>query len=413
MTVKVVAAARLTDLFGAIQQRGFTVIGPTLRDDVVTYGPLTSLEDLPRGRGDEQGPARYRTTARDDGALFGYAAPVQSAKAVFFPAEELLWRSRMVRQGESPPTPAVEPADTAGKPPVALFGIRSCDLAALAQHDHILTQRLATDVHYAARRKDTLVVAVACSDPAATCFCASVDTGPAPREGYDIALTEVIDEIGHRFVATPGTGRGIELLEEIGADDASAADIEAAEGVVTRATGRMGRELDTDDLVGVLYAAVEAKRWDDVAARCLSCGNCTLVCPTCFCTTITDVSDLTGDNAERHRVWASCFTADYSYIHGGSVRVSTRSRYRQWLTHKLAAWQTQFGTVGCVGCGRCITWCPAGIDLTEEVAAIRAADAPVARPATAASVARPDGQPRRPAAAPPPSPSATNKEATR
>jgi ferredoxin len=96
-----------------------------------------------------------------------------------------------------------------------------------------------------------------------------------------------------------------------------------------------------------------------------------MACPTCFCTTVDDVTDLTGSQAVRSRRWDSCFSMDFSYIHGGSVRSSGASRYRQWLTHKLASWQDQFGASGCVGCGRCITWCPVGIDLTEEVEAIR------------------------------------------
>ena len=377
MSDRTFPTAGLEELLRAIQRRGFAVIGPTMRDGVVTYGPISSVDDLPQGRGDDQGPARYRSTTRDDDAYFGYAAPVQSVKSVFFPADELLWRSRLTRSGDGPPRPVVEPADAEeGRRPVALFGIRSCDLAAIGQHDHILTQRFATDVHYAARRRDTLVVAVACSHPAGTCFCASVGTGPSPREGYDLALTEVIDGGGHRFVATAATQQGTDLLDDIGAADATAADTEAAHLVETRAVATMGRQLETDDLVGLLYGAAESKRWDDVASRCLACSNCTLVCPTCFCTTVTDVSDLAGEHAERHRLWDSCFTQDYSYLHGGSVRISTKSRYRQWLTHKLAAWQSQFGTVGCVGCGRCITWCPAGIDLTEEVAALRAESAP-------------------------------------
>ena len=84
---------------------------------------------------------------------------------------------------------------------------------------------------------------------------------------------------------------------------------------------------------------------------------------------------LYGARAERWRKWDSCFTLDFSYIHGGSVRTSAAARYRQWLSHKLATWIDQFGSSGCVGCGRCITWCPVGIDITEEVAAIRASEA--------------------------------------
>ena len=133
----------------------------------------------------------------------------------------------------------------------------------------------------------------------------------------------------------------------------------------------MGRSLDQEGLKELLYENRNHPRWDDVADRCLSCANCTMVCPTCFCTTVEDSTDLTGDTAERVRRWDSCFTMDFSYIHGGAVRKSVKSRYRQWMTHKLGTWQDQFGSSGCVGCGRCITWCPVGIDITEEVAAMR------------------------------------------
>ena len=129
-----------------------------------------------------------------------------------------------------------------------------------------------------------------------------------------------------------------------------------------------------NNLQALLYRNYNNERWQDLAQRCLDCGNCTMACPTCFCSKVEDITDLTGDHAERWREWDSCFTMDFSYIHGGSVRATTRSRYRQWLVHKLATWLDQFGSSGCVGCGRCITWCPVGIDLTEEVRLIRGSE---------------------------------------
>ncbi len=144
-----------------------------------------------------------------------------------------------------------------------------------------------------------------------------------------------------------------------------------AEEVVANTAAHMGRRMDTSNIKELLYRNLDHPRWDNVAARCLTCGNCTMACPTCFCTTVEDTTDLTGTRAERWRRWDSCFTMDFSYISGGSIRASSKSRYRQWMTHKLASWIDQFGTSGCVGCGRCITWCPVGIDITEEVYAIR------------------------------------------
>jgi formate hydrogenlyase subunit 6/NADH:ubiquinone oxidoreductase subunit I len=199
-------------------------------------------------------------------------------------------------------------------------------------------------------------------------------TGPKPERGrgapFDLSLTELLDG-GHRFVVEVGSDRGAELLEEVAAAPAVPADLDAAAHVTEQAAQRMGRRLDTDGIKELLYTSVDSPQWEDVASRCLSCTNCTMVCPTCFCTTVEDVSDLTGHEAERHRVWDSCFNAEFSYIHGGTVRESTKSRYRQWMTHKLASWQDQFGSSGCVGCGRCVTWCPAAIDITAEAAALR------------------------------------------
>jgi ferredoxin len=151
-------------------------------------------------------------------------------------------------------------------------------------------------------------------------------------------------------------------------------DLVAAEASVESAAGRMGRSMESFDVRDLLARNLEHPHWDDVADRCLTCGNCTMVCPTCFCTAVEDETDLAGAEVERSRVWDTCFSVDYSYIHGGSIRPSGRSRYRQWMTHKLGTWHDQFGSSGCVGCGRCITWCPVAIDITEEVAAIRASE---------------------------------------
>jgi len=231
------------------------------------------------------------------------------------------------------------------------------------------------DEDYASRRENALIIAVNCGQAGGTCFCVSMKTGPEVTSGYDLVLTEILDDGPHRFLAAAGSKIGVDLLDEMSAKEAAEADHEAARAAVAKAGKQMGRTMDTTGIKELLQGNLEHPRWDEVASRCLSCANCTLVCPTCFCTTVDDVTDLGGDHAERWRRWDSCFTLDFSCLHGGSVRSSPKSRYRQWMTHKLAHWIDQFGSSGCVGCGRCITWCPVGIDITEEVAAIRADDA--------------------------------------
>ena len=374
---RTLGTAGLQALIDALAARGYTVIGPTVSGGAIVNAPIRTLDDLPRGWGDEQEAAHYRLRRRDDDAFFGFAAGAQSAKPVFFPTDELLWRGRRTR-GEFTVEPESDGGSTtaaAGHGPYALLGVRSCDLHAIAIHDRVLTGRVQADVHYAARRDGAFIVSVSCSDPGGTCFCVSMGTGPRPAGGpharFDLSLTELLDGGVHRFVVEVGSERGAEVLADIAALPSPIDDLSAADGVATSAADRMGRTLDTDGLKELLYASVDSPRWDDVASRCLACTNCTMVCPTCFCTTVNDVSDLTGEAAERHRVWDSCFDADFSYIHGGTVRDSTKSRYLQWMTHKLGSWIDQFGTSGCVGCGRCITWCPAAIDITAEAAALR------------------------------------------
>jgi sulfhydrogenase subunit beta (sulfur reductase) len=371
-----VAASAVLDLAGlqglvdVLVERGYTVIGPTVRDGAVTPGPVRSVDDLPVGWGDEQDAGHYRLRRRGDSLVFGFASGAQSSKPVFFPTSEVLWRGERTAEGFT-----AEAADSEDAGPYALLGVRSCDLAAVGIQDTVLLGRGFQDDRYAARRADSFIVAVTCSNPGGTCFCVSMGTGPRPSPGggaaYDLGLTEVLDEAGHRFVVEPVSDRGAEVLGALRAPAAAEIDREAADLVAERAASRMGRTLDTAGLKELLYASADSPVWDDVATRCLACSNCTLVCPTCFCTTVTDVTDLTGSEARRERVWDSCFTSDFSYIHGGVVRDSTRSRYRQWMTHKLASWIDQFGTSGCVGCGRCITWCPAAIDITAEAAALR------------------------------------------
>jgi sulfhydrogenase subunit beta (sulfur reductase) len=362
----------LQSLVDLLRERGWTVVGPTVRDGAVVHAEIESVDQLPRGVGDLQDGGSYRLRERGDEALFGYAAGPQGWKALLFPARELIWSGR--RDG----TEVEVEAAVIEAPRLALLGVRSCDLHALAIHDRVLAERAVTDAAYVARREATFIIALTCSDPGGTCFCVSMGTGPVPDRGFDLALTELLDEGGHRFLVVHGSPRGKEILDRLTArmdgDDVLPAreqDQLAAQEVGAHAAQHMGRSLDTDGLRDLLYANTEHPQWDDVASRCLTCTNCTLVCPTCFCTSVDRVSDLTGSTTERWRVWDSCFTTDFSYLHGGSVRTSVQSRYRQWATHKLASWLDQFGTSGCVGCGRCITWCPAAIDLTAEVAAFR------------------------------------------
>ncbi|MGA8074321.1 MAG: 4Fe-4S dicluster domain-containing protein [Candidatus Acidiferrales bacterium] len=361
----VVEAAHLDQLFQALTKKGYAVVGPTVREGAIVYDRVNSAAELPAGWTDEQNRGTYRLKRRGDNALFGYAVGPHSWKKFLHPPEQKLWQAERGADGFT------IFQEKQVHPRYAFLGVRSCELHAIAIQDKVFLQGQFVDSVYQSRREDVFLIAINCGQAGGTCFCVSMKTGPKASAGYDLAMTEILQDGRHNFVVEAGTERGAEILSELPREVAAQADVQAAEDVVAETARHMGRTLDTAGIKELLYNNYEHPRWDEVATRCLTCANCTMVCPTCFCTTVEDVTDLSGDHAERWRKWDSCFTMDFSYIHGGSVRSSTKSRYRQWLTHKLATWIDQFGSSGCVGCGRCITWCPVAIDITEEVRAIR------------------------------------------
>ena len=346
-------------LLEALAASGRTLVGPTVRDRAIVLDEIRGIEDLPRGVGDEQAPGRYRLRDRGDEALFGFATSPHSWKHELLPARVQLVQIRRTGQVEVPPLPTRA---------VAYIGVRSCEIAAIEVQDRTLR---GVDADYTARREHVFVLAVNCGSPAGTCFCVSMNTGPHARGGYDLVATELLDG-AHRFLIGVGTEAGRAIIDQVAHRETTPDDLAAAERIAEHAVANMGRTMPATEVRALLMDNLEHPRWREVADRCLGCSNCTMSCPTCFCTNVEDTTDLSGDVATRTRRWDSCFTADFAYVHGGSVRPNLRARYRQWLTHKLSTWHDQFGMSGCVGCGRCITWCPVGIDITEEVAAIRA-----------------------------------------
>lgn len=370
--MKTITVAALGELFAALRRRGYRVLGPTVRDQAIIYDELDGADDLPVGWTDQHNGGSYRLVRRDDAARFGFAVGPHSWKHFLYPPRTTLWRGRRTHEGFT-----IE-EDKDDIVPMAFVGVRPCEIAAIEVQDRVFMQGEYVDPDYLKRRRNTFIVAVNCGEPGGTCFCASMGTGPGAGTGYDLVLTEVIHDDRHYFAVDAGSEEGAAVLGEVDHRPATPEERSRALAVVESAGERMGRSMETDDVRELLQSNHNHPRWDEVAARCLTCGNCTQVCPTCFCSTVEDITSLDGQRLERVRRWDSCFTLGHTYIHGGNVRPSGRSRYRQWMTHKLANWYDQFDSSGCVGCGRCITWCPVGIDITEEVRAIRDSGAQVA-----------------------------------
>jgi sulfhydrogenase subunit beta (sulfur reductase) len=361
----IVECENFAQILDELQRRGYELIGPTVQDEAIVYDRITSVQDLPIGWTDVQEAGSYRLQRRQDESWFGYAVGPHSWKKLFFPSSLKLWEAQ--RQGQEiqlqamPPEPKLQ----------ALIGVRSCELHAIELQDRVFMEGNYVDPHYQTTRQHSFILSVNCAQAGGTCFCVSMQTGPKVSQGFDLAVTEVCQPDRHFFVVEVGSEIGAAVMAVVQSTEASIEAQNQADEIIAATAQQMGRSLDTEGIKELLHNNLEHARWDDVASRCLTCANCTMVCPTCFCSTVEDTTDLTGDHTERWRHWDSCFTTDFSYIHGGVVRSSSKSRYRQWLTHKLASWIDQFGTSGCVGCGRCITWCPVGIDITAEVKAIR------------------------------------------
>lgn len=354
----------LAAVMGILKESGYELIGPVLRDGAICLDTIRSIDELPRGWKDDQNKASYRL-AKNGSQWFGYTATPGSWKKYLFPP--LLKYFTMRRKGktlsaESAPFPERK---------MAFIGVRPCDLAAIGILDRVFLRNGFTEPQYAEARKGSFIATVSCATPGNTCFCASMGTGPRATGGFDIHLIELRDAGGEFFLAEAGSEEGRAILLRIPGRPASEDELAGAERQHREAVAAMRRKLEPEGLREVLSDRLIDARWETIGQRCLACANCTLVCPTCFCTTVDDQRSLNGEWTERIRRWDSCFTLDFSHIHGGSVRSSFGARYRQWMTHKLASWNQQFGTSGCVGCGRCITWCPVGIDITEEAAAFR------------------------------------------
>ncbi len=340
---------------------GWRVIGPRAANGAIVYEPLRSGADLPKGLIDDQQPGSYRLTDGNPNRWFDYVVGPQNWKKWLFPAKQKLWSAEKTTDGFT------VTAHEESYPKTVLFGVRPCDLSAIEILDSVFDNGDFTDTAYRERRQKTFIVTVQCARAASTCFCTSMRTGPRAKRGFDLALTELGESRDNAFLVESGSPDGDNVLTALDCPAPEKQHHDAAEKATQNAINDQSCHMP-DDIRHLLRDNPEHPQWDDVADRCLSCANCTLACPTCFCSDVEDINDLSGDHTERWRSWDSCFSGAFSYIHGGSVRRSTKSRYRQWMTHKLSSWHDQFGTSGCVGCGRCIAWCPVGIDITAEAA---------------------------------------------
>ncbi len=354
--MKFMPRSRFQELINILEQRGYTCIGPQVREQTIHYDVLHHVDSLPQGMSDDQAPGHYRLKNNGHERYFAWANGPQTLKPLMFSASEPLWQSVGETTGQIKFHEILPDGN-----PLAVIGVRGCDIAALYIHDKHFLQHGYRDPYYLGRRDGLLLVAVNCTHPAKTCFCVSTGDGPSAHYGYDLLLSE----LGDGFVIQAHTETGVSIKQQLDLATATAAQLEAVDKAMAQSKQQQ-RHLPAKDLSSELMENLTHPHWEEIAARCLSCGNCTSVCPTCFCHSVVEEPALDGTHSVHFRQWDSCFSQKHSYIHGLTIRPDTSLRYRQWMTHKLGTWHQQFGRSGCVGCGRCITWCPVAIDFTEE-----------------------------------------------
>jgi len=350
-------------LITALQENGYEVIGPQVDSGAIVYKPLSDVSQLPEGYSDDQKAGHYRLKKNKSNRWFAWANAAQSIKPFAFVPTEVLWSSSKISTPEASGETIQFQKKEPDVVPQAILGVRSCDLAALAIQDAHFLQQSYIDSYYQARREKLLLIAVNCTHPSKSCFCHSTGDGPSATTGFDILL----DELDSAFVIQAGSGKGDSIvsllpLEELEQDDLLQVDRQNKVAEETQT-----KKLPNADVRLLLKENSDSEFWDDIAKRCLACGNCTSVCPSCFCYSEHEQPELDGNKSTHIREWDSCFNQSHSYIHGIVVRSETKHRYRQWLTHKFSGWFDQFGKSGCVGCGRCTTWCPVGIDVVDAV----------------------------------------------
>jgi ferredoxin len=354
----------LHKLFDLLAEQ-YSVIGPCLKNEVIVLDEI-NFDDIPAGYKDIQGPGSYRST-KENNNIFSFAIGPDSCKKFLHRPHRTVGDFERGKRGIT-----VIPHEEE-KQHYAFFGIRACDLTALKILDRVFSGNTDPGYEYNSLRENAFIAALNCSNPGNNCFCSSTGSGPEATNGFDIAITELTDV----FLIEAGTEKGKYFTERLTSREAAAAENEEKKRLIDGCAASMTKKMKTDDLPGFLYRYFDPSHWHEVAGRCLACGNCTQVCPTCFCNSTFDHVDLSGMKkfnayaGQRLRTWDSCFSTNFARVHGGNFRASRWARYRHWLNHKLGYWIEQFDIIGCVGCGRCITWCPVGIDITEELQNLR------------------------------------------
>jgi len=353
---RLIFAEELTQIVAVLMAEGYTVIGPKDKKLALNLEKLSSPDELALGFVSEEKEGYYRLKPAKTLAIDA-AKPMNSPKYYTEKANQLLYTASQVNNQWEFKTAVVEPE------PIAFFGLNACDVASLYILDLTFKQEFKDPVYEKNRQAVQFVVGVNCTHPGNNCFCSTYNTGPRLTYPYDLGLTC----LGETYLVEAGSQKGKEVLAKLKSEPASQAHLQQKETLLEKAKKQMSKAFNLKKACQVLADNYEHPYWDEPSERCLSCANCINVCPTCYCYQIYRRANLSADEVAVFRSLDACHHLEFAAVHGGNFRPRRVDRLRHWVNHKIFWTIEQYGVPGCVGCGRCITWCPTAIDITEPV----------------------------------------------
>ena len=299
----------------------------------------------------------FKVLEKGEEPLTVYANTKNAPKNVFFPRTEVMMRYTRTTKGVELKSEDVDARDA------VLFGVRPCDARSFALLDMLFDQEKYKDPYYIEKRAKTAVVTLACSHPPYTsCFCTSVGGHPVDKTGSDVLLTD----LGDQYLAEFLTAKGENLVKYFGDAKADGAAEQKKEAIVAQAGGEIKSKIPAKEIKPILDVNFEHPFWNTIYQKCLACGTCTYLCPTCHCFDISD--EMKYDDGRRLRNWDSCMFALFTKeTSGHNPRQSQKERWRQRTMHKFKYYVDNFDAIACVGCGRCVMYCPVNIDIRKIV----------------------------------------------
>jgi ferredoxin len=303
-----------------------------------------------------EGVSVFRKIDQPEEVHLTQLVPQKSAKEVFFPQSEVMFRYETVEHRE--PILSEQRIERER----VLLGARPCDIEAISILEKVFAGEDYTDVYFLEKRRKTTIVTLSCNHPLTTCFCSSTGGGPFRRDGSDLFLTD----LGESYLVELLTEKGMAFSKNRFFREAGSKDFDLLKELEEKASKKAEASIPVEGIEKRLDLMVESPFWDRIHEKCIGCGVCTFLCPTCHCFDITD--EAVNLKGQRVRNWDSCLFPIYSLeTSGHNPRPTGRERTRQRLMHKFNYYPKNFDRVACVGCGRCILYCPVHFDIREAL----------------------------------------------